>query len=73
LGSRTPDSWHTAERTGTEGPRRHRATAELAHALLCELATAERRPLPTVGRGEYRSLSGALGGGELHVDGAWFT
>jgi hypothetical protein len=45
------------------------ATAELAHALLAEIATAERRPLPTVGRGEYRSLAGALVGGELHVDG----
>jgi hypothetical protein len=44
-------------------------TAESAHGFLDAAALVERRPLPTVGRGEYRVLTGAIVGGELQVDG----
>jgi hypothetical protein len=38
------------------------ATPDRAHAFLDDIATVERRPLPTVGRGEYRALvRGAAG------------
>jgi hypothetical protein len=45
------------------------ATPELARSFLDQAATLERRPLPTVGRGEYRALAGAMVGGELDLDG----
>ncbi len=44
-------------------------TAEHACAFLDGLAAAERRPLPTVGRGEYRALAGGIIGGELFAYG----
>jgi hypothetical protein len=44
-------------------------TTESARTFLDVAATVERRPLPTVGRGEYRALAGAAVGGELEVDG----
>jgi hypothetical protein len=57
---------HTEGATGgaNGGP-----TAEHAHGFLDAAAGVERRPLPTVGRGEYRALAGAIVGGELEVDG----
>lgn len=44
------------------------ATPELAWSFLEGVTTGERRPLPTVGRGTYRSLAGAVVGGELELD-----
>jgi hypothetical protein len=44
-------------------------STESAHSFLDAAAVVERRPLPTVGRGEYRALAGAIVGGELEVDG----
>lgn len=45
------------------------ATAEVAQSFLDGMREVERRALPTVGRGEYRSLAGAVVGGELELDG----
>jgi len=45
------------------------ADVERASSFLEDLGRVERRPLPTVGRGRYRSLAGALVGGELEVAG----
>lgn len=45
------------------------ATPERARSFLDTLDAVSRRPLPTVGRGEYRALAGAVVGGELEVDG----
>jgi hypothetical protein len=41
----------------------------IARAFLDSLIRAERRPVPTVGLGDYRSLVGAVVGGELELDG----
>jgi hypothetical protein len=45
------------------------ATPELARSFLEGVTTGDRRPLPTVGRGTYRSLVGTAVGGELELDG----
>jgi hypothetical protein len=45
------------------------ATPELARSFLEGVTTGDRRPLPTVGRGTYRSLIGTVVGGELELDG----
>jgi hypothetical protein len=45
------------------------ATPDLARSFLEGVTTGDRRPLPTVGRGTYRSLAGAVVGGELELDG----
>jgi hypothetical protein len=45
-------------------------TADAAAAFLHRIASAERRPLPTVGRGDYQALTGDLVGGELTLAGA---
>jgi hypothetical protein len=44
-------------------------TPELARSFLERVTTGDRRPLPTVGRGTYRSLVGPVVGGELELDG----
>jgi hypothetical protein len=45
------------------------ATPDLARSFLEGVTTGDRRPLPTVGRGTYRSLVGTVVGGELELDG----
>jgi hypothetical protein len=45
------------------------ATPELARSFLERVTAGDRRPLPTVGRGTYRSLVGPVVGGELELDG----
>ncbi|HSH46452.1 MAG TPA: DUF6569 family protein [Longimicrobiales bacterium] len=44
-------------------------TMKKAVQFVAGMREVERRPLPTVGRGQYRALAGAMVGGELAVDG----